>query len=305
MKKENLILVLMFGVMLLISIVALSFEYIFPTSVVDKMFNENVNVINEKPVINAEFNEIFAQAEVTSLDGKKIADLYTVRVDHTYFYLELYVGIDLEGNVYARDKFVNPKDDTSMSYFPLVRAYLLKNYNGLYYENVQFIDGAAGATTIVVSRSIIKNAISKVVVFHVGEAEDYIETLFKGKYTLNSESKSGNVTSYDVAFNGADYTVYMATDSGTYYDYQNVNEGDITVYVAVDSDGQITHTLLPEAISGHSGGNFYSATNTFLSGVIGSNISDVMPDSTTGPTSNSQGSEYLVNQLLQDIQGVA
>src|SRR5690554_6346868 len=174
MKKENLVLVLMFGLMLMISIIALGFDYLFPTSTVDKMFGKNVQVVHTKPVIDAEYNEIFEKAEVTTLSGKKIADLYTVRVDHTYFYLELYVGIDLEGNVYARDKFVDTKDDTSASYFPLVRAYLLKNYNGLYYENVQFVDGAAGATTITVSRSIIKNAISKVIVYHVGEVEDYI-----------------------------------------------------------------------------------------------------------------------------------
>ena len=72
MKKENLILVLMFGLMLLVSVIALSFDYLFPTSVVDKMFNQNVNVVNVKPVIDAEYNEILEQAEVTTLDGKKL-----------------------------------------------------------------------------------------------------------------------------------------------------------------------------------------------------------------------------------------
>ncbi|SRR5690554_5498818 len=305
MKKENLVLVLMFGLMLLLSVIALSFDYLFPTSTVDKMFGQNVNVVNERPVIDPEFNQIFAQAEVTTLDGTKIADLYTVRVDHTYFYLELYVGIDLDGNVYARDKFVNPKDDTSSSYFPLVRAYLLKNYNGLYYENVQFIDGAAGATTIIVSRSIIKSAVSQAVVFHVGVAEDYIETLFDSNYELNDETENDNVIAYDVTVGGVDYTVYKATGNGTYYDFTSTSEGEITIYIAVDSGGEITHTLIPESVYQHSGGNFYTATSNFLSGVIGLNINDPMPDSTTGPTANSDGSQYLVNRLLQDIQGVA
>lgn len=305
MKKENLILVLMFGLMLLISIVALGFDYIFPTSTVDKMFGQNVNVINERPIVDADYNEIFAQAEVTTLDGSKIADLYTVRVDHTYFYLELYVGIDLDGNVYARDKEVTLKDDTSASYFPLVREYLLKNYNGLYYENIQFVDGAAGATTIVVSRTVIKNIISKVVVFHVGEEVDYIEVLFGGAYDLNSETQSNGITAYDVTFGGTAYTVYQATKTGTYYDFQSTSEGDITVFIAVDEAGKITHTLMPEALYQHSGGNFYTATNTFLSGVIGMSLEDDIPDSTTGPTANSDGSQYVVNQILQDIQGVA
>src|SRR5690606_28658359 len=198
----------MFGLMLVISVTALAFEFLFPTSPVDKMFGQSVNVVNTRAVVDPEYNEILEQAEVHALSGKKLADLYTVRVDHTYFYLELYVGIDLDGNVYARDKFVNPKDDTSSSYFPLVREYLLKNYNGLYYENVQFIDGAAGATTIIVSRSIIKSAVSQAVVFHVGVAEDYIETLFDSNYELNDETENDNVIAYDVTVGGVDYTVY-------------------------------------------------------------------------------------------------
>lgn len=305
MKKENLVLVLMFGLMLLISIVALSFDYLFPTSTVDKMFNQNVNVINERPVVDAEFNEIFSQAEVTTLDGRKIADLYTIRVDHVYFYLELYVAIDLDGKVYARDKFVNPKDSTSESYFPLVREYLLKNYNGLYYENVQFVDGAAGATTIIVSRSIIKNAVNRVVLFHVGEDEDFVETLFDGAYSLNSQSVSNGIDIFNVTVGSTDYTVYQASASGTYYDFSSTSEGSITIFVAVNSSGEITHVLMPETLYEHSGGSFYTATQNFLNGVIGLNINDAMPDSTTGPTANSNGSEYLVNQLLQNIQGVA
>lgn len=39
MKKENLILVLMFGLMLFISVIVLSFDYLFLIFVVDKMFN--------------------------------------------------------------------------------------------------------------------------------------------------------------------------------------------------------------------------------------------------------------------------
>ena len=90
MKKENLILVLMFGLMLLISVIALSFDYLFPTSVVDKMFNQNVNVVNVKPVIDAEYNEILEQAEVTTLDGKKIAMYCTggVRCEKSTAYLK-------------------------------------------------------------------------------------------------------------------------------------------------------------------------------------------------------------------------
>lgn len=304
MKKENLILTLMFGLMLAISAILLAMSYVFPTSAVDKMFGQSVHVVNVQQVIDPEYIEIFEKGEVETLAGKKIADIYTARVDHTYFYLELYIAIDADGKVYVRDKFVNPKDDTSASYFGLVREYLLKNYEGIYYENVQFVDGAAGATTIVVSRSIIKNLVSKVVVYHVGKPVDYIEALFGSDYVLNSESTSGIVTTYNVSVEGSDYKVYKAEDSGTYFDFQNTNEGSITIYIAVDNTGEITHVLMPEALYGHSGGNFYSNTNNFLNGALGMNLNDPMPDATTGPTDNSDGSEFLVNKLLQAIQGV-
>lgn len=72
---------------------------------------------------------------------------------------------------------------------------------------------------IVVLRFIIKNVVSKVVVFYVGEEEDYIEILFGGKYILNNELIDGNVIMYDVIYNNVDYIVYMVLDIGIYYDF--------------------------------------------------------------------------------------
>ncbi|WP_025725047.1 hypothetical protein [Acholeplasma granularum] len=305
MKKENLVLVLMFGLMLLISVVGIGFKFVFPTSPVDKMFNQSVNVINETPVVDADYNEIISKGEVTSLSGEKLADIYTVRVDHTYFYLELYVAIDEDNKIYARDKHVKTKDDTSSSYFPLVREYLLKNYNGIYYENVQFVDGAAGATTIVVSRSTIKNIISKVAVYHVGEPVDYIQNLFGKKYTLNSQTTVNDVIKYDVTVDSVNYNVYEAKKSGTYYDYQKTNNGEITVFIALNQAGEITHVLLPESLYGHSGGNFYNETKAYLENLVGNPLINELPDSQTGPTENSSGSQEVVRQILLDIKEVA
>lgn len=305
MKKENLILVLFFGLMVLISILLSGILEYFPTSPVDKMFGQSVVVVDEMPVVDAEYSSILSKATVNDMFGKKIADLYVVRTDNSYFYMELYVGIDLDGKVYARDKVVTTKDETSASYFPLVRAYLLKNYSGLYYENIQYIDGAAGATTITVSRSTIKTVVEQTVIYHVGEPVDYINLLFDNDYTLVSSNTESDILISNVTVEGQAYTVYQATGTGTYYDRQATNTGEITVLIAVNNAGVITHVSLPSDLYRHSGGNFYNASKAFLEGIINTNILDTMPDSTTGPTVNSNGSQYLINQLLVDIQGVA
>lgn len=305
MKKENIILVLAFGLMVILSLIMLGIQGFFPTTELDKMFNQKVVVSNEQAVVDPEFVNIVSKADVSTLGGAKLADLYTVRVDHTYFYMELYVAIDASGKVYARDKVVRTKDSTSQSYFPIVREYLLKNYSGLYYENIKYIDGAAGATTITVSRSIIKNTVSRVVLFHVGEPVDYVKELFGKDYDLVSTETFGHVNLYNVSVDGVSYRVFEAKDSGTYYDFQSTNEGEITIYVAIDTTGTIKFVSIPETLYGHSGGNFYNQTKAFLESVLDQQISSNMPDSTTGPTANSNGSQFLVNLLLKDIQEVA
>ncbi len=306
MKKENLILVLCFVLMLFASIVLSAVQTVFPTSKVDKMFNQKVNVTNEKPVIDADYTNILTSSEVFDLFGNKLADLYLIRTNNTYFYMELYVAIDDDGKVYAMDKKVEAYDDTSESYFPLVRNYILQNYNGIFYENVQFIDGAAGATTIEVSRSIIKNAVSQVIIYHIGEPVDYIGQLFEGEaYLVLSRVTTNSIVITEVTVGASNYTVYQHRGAGTYFDRTTTHTGSITVLIAVDSNGIITHGALPVDLYEHTGGRFYNETLAFLKNMIGNQITDVVPDALTGPTERSDGSQVLVNTLLKDIQEVA
>lgn len=307
MKKENLILVFCFVTMFILGIVLVSIQTIIPSTPIDKMFNQKVTIVNEKSVIDSDYVNIREKAEVMSLSNEKLADLYTVSVNHkVYFDLELYVAIDANGKVYAIDKEVQTHDSTSESYFKIVREYLLQNYNGLYYENVQFIDGAAGATTIGVSRSMIKNAVSQVIIYHNGEPLDYIELLFNtDSYTLNTTTIIDGVTVMDVTVGGVNYKVYQNEGSGTYYDHSKVHEGSITIFMALDENKNIIHVLLPEDIYGHTGGNYYNKTKTYLDGYKGLNINDELLDFTAGPTDESMGSQYLVGQLITEIKGVA
>lgn len=307
MKKENLILVISFVLMFVLSIILVSVIRVFPTSKVDEMFGQKVQIVNEKTVLDSDYVNIRTHAEVMSLNNEKLADIYTVTVNHaTYFDMELYVAIDAKGEVYAIDKSVTTNDSTSASYFKDVRSYLLKNYNGIYYENVQFVDGAAGATTIGVSRSMIKNAVSQTVIYHNGEPVDHIALLLGNTdYTLVSQSTVSDVLISEVTLNGTSLKVYQRKMTGTYYDSSATNEGDITVLIALNQDKTIVNVLLPEDFYGHTGGGFYNDSKAYLEGYLNLSINTETLDFTSGPTGNSEGSQYLISQIIESIQEVA
>src|SRR5690606_28942143 len=103
MKRENILLVLAFTLILVVSIAFLGIQLILPTSEVVDIIGQKVTIDNEKPVIDA---NIMSQADVLDLFGNKIADIYVTRTNNSYFYLELYVAIDANGKVYAIDKKV-------------------------------------------------------------------------------------------------------------------------------------------------------------------------------------------------------
>ncbi|WP_162164072.1 hypothetical protein [Acholeplasma hippikon] len=306
MKKENLILVLCFVMMFVLGIVVVSIQTVLPSTPVDKMFNQKVNIVNEKTVVDSDYVNIRSHADVMSLSNEKLADLYVVTANHpTYFDLELYVAIDANGKVYAIDKKVETHDSTSASYFKLVRNYLLQNYNGLYYENVQYIDGAAGATTIGVSRSTIKAAVSQTIIYHNGEPIDHLELLFgTDAYTLTNTSTVNKITIMDVTVGGVQYKVYQHTGEGDYYDHSATHVAPITIFVALDASNDIKFVSLPEDLYGHTGGSYYTRSVNYFNSYVSTNINDELVDYTAGPTDESMGSQYLITKLLNEIKEV-
>lgn len=303
MKKENLILTSMVILMTVVAVILLVIQNQVPTSKLDKLFGEKVTLKDETPIIDVEYSGLVSKAQVYNRKNNKIADVYIIRTDHNYFYLELYVAIDLDGKVYVAEKEIVTKDDTSESYYPEVRDYILKNYSGLYYENVQFIDGAAGATTIQVSRSYIKTAVTQVINYHQGEIPDNFAVLLNTKeYEINDDSKLGNVKVYDVTALGNNFTIYEHVKKGTYYDGFKVHEGNIVILLLVDDSGVIKNVLLPEDLYEQTGGNFYNSARAHAELLIDQNINDPIVDMDASATDNSIGSKVLINQIITEIK---
>src|SRR5690606_10870104 len=141
MKKENLILIFFFVVMSIGFLVVLGIQQFIPQTKVDHMFGLKTQVVDERAVVDSNYSNIVSVSEVQNLNGEKLADLYLVRMHTSYFYMELYVAITPDGEVYAIDKVAQTKDETSTSYLPQVRNYLLKYYSGVEREDVKNIDG--------------------------------------------------------------------------------------------------------------------------------------------------------------------
>jgi hypothetical protein len=304
MKKENLILMFFFVVMSIVFLAVLGIQQLIPQTKVDHMFGQKTNIVNTEAVVDGNYKNIVSVSDVVDLAGNKLADIYKVRMVTGYFYMELYVAITEDGLVYAIDDVLEPADPTSESYLPLVRAYLTKYYNGVHRSKVQSIDGAAGATTIQVSRSQIKTSVIQVLNYHGGDAIDYIGDLLGTSYTLgDTTNHSENLIEYDVTAGGNHYRVFKNTGSGT-FSAGTVNTGSITVYIAVDDNNIVKFVALPTDLYGHTSGSFYNNTLSYLEKVLDEDITGAIPDSYSQPTANANGSQYLVYQLLTQIKEV-
>lgn len=305
MKKENLVLMFFFVVMSIVFLAVIGLQQFIPQTKVDHMFGQKTNIINTEAVVDGDYQNIVSVSEVVDLGGNKLADLYKVRMATSYFYMELYVAITKEGNVYAIDEVLNPMDPTSESYLSLVRQYLLKNYNGVHRSQVNNIDGAAGATTIQVSRSQIKTSVIQVINYHGGDEIDYIGALLGvEEYTLNSTEEHGNMVEYDVTAGANHYRVFKNSGTGSFSDSSGVNNGKITVFVAIDDSNVVKFVSLPNDLYEHTGGSFYNNSLNYLNELVDQDITGAIPDAHTQPTTNANGSQYLIRQLLSEIKEV-
>lgn len=292
MKKENLMLTICFGIMLVISFGLLLIHQAFvPNSQVDKLFNQKVVLSEEEYIIKG---NIISKQEVKSVFGKKLGTLYTTSTKNSFGSIELLINID-ENN---RVKVLDQKIDQTKSFIKQIRTYILQNYQDIYYENIQFIDGAAGATTIGVSRKTIKETVEEVVNHHLGietEPTDYIYQLLNETYTTISSREEDNIFITKVESSKGIHTVYKITDKGLYFGSQ---EGNATLLVAVNEENLITHTLLPMELYEHTE-SFATHVTDYLYELLDTPITNPLL-----PGSGATNSITLIISMIEKIQEV-
>lgn len=304
MKKENLFLIIGFLVMAIASILLLViYQNFVPTTNLDKMFSTKV-VLKNKTLVNDDNSGIIqSRSKAYTKTGNFIADLYEVRVfttdfgDPTLPHLDLYIGIDNDEKIYVSDMTINQTTD----FIPLIKDYIRSNYDGLYYENVQFIDGAAGATTIYDSRGAIKSAVTTVIEYHFGEEP---LAVFYQSYDVSLEVDIEGGYKYPLNYKDQDLTIYKVTKEGTYQKPGVLETGTIEVFLAIDSEGLIKYVGLPTSSYNHSHGGFYNSINTDLSILVENSVNITSTQFNEFINATSIGvtsSRNLVNSILQII----
>ncbi len=292
MKRENIVLAICFGIMVLISTLLLVFQQtLIPTTKVDKLFNQKVQLSEEEYIKSG--NIIYKQ-EVKNIYGKSISTLYMTSTKNSFGTIELFIGIDHENRVRVIDK----KIDQTSSYVKQVRNYILQNYQNIYFENIQFIDGAAGGTTINVSRKTIKDTVIEVVNYHLDlnvEEKDYIYELLNETYTTVSSKEENNVFITQVEVKDQVLTVYKTKDQGVYFGQQ---EGSVTLLIAVDNQNKITHVSLPQDLYEHTP-SFAQYAIDYVNGLIGKLITEELPSG-----SGATNSITLIKTMIEKIQEV-
>jgi len=110
MTKQNIILLVNALLFVLISVgFILVYQFVVPTDIEDKLFNQvvtlkNVEIVNNVPS-EGMYQIIYTKQDAVDVRGDKVGVVYNVRAVYNYFmptdpgYLELLIGIDLDSNV--------------------------------------------------------------------------------------------------------------------------------------------------------------------------------------------------------------
>lgn len=303
-KRENLFLFVGFITMIALSVIGLAiYQNFIPTTNIDKLFGTKVKLTNTEVVNDTNAKDILSKSNAVSSSGKTIAVVYEVRIFTTDFgdpespYIDLYIGIDQNDKVYVTDKFINQTE----SFIPLVKDYILRNYAGLYYQNVQYVDGAAGGTTIYDSRGSIKGAVLQVIDFHYGA--DPL-TVFKLEAEPNSEASLDQGIKYTVNYQDENLTIYKVSKNGDYNNGSEILNGSITIWVAIDQTGVIKYVGMPIDDYGHSKGGFYNSVLSSLEILVANNVditSQAFIDHVNTTAAGVTYSSTVVNDLLKAV----
>lgn len=303
-KRENLLLFIGFISMLVLSVIGLAiYQNFIPTNNLDKLFGTKVKLQNTELINDDNAKNIISKSNAVSTGGKNLAVVYEVRVFTTDFgdpqnpYIDLYIGIDENDKVYVTDKFINQ----TKSFIPLVKDYILRNYAGLYYENVQYVDGAAGGTTIYDSRGSIKGVVLQVIDYHYGA--DPL-AVFKLEAEPNSEVTIDKGIKYTVNYQDEILVIYKVSKYGDFSNGQEIINDSITIWVAVDEAGIVKYVGMPIDDYGHSPGGFYNNVLAALEILVANNVditSQAFIDFVNTTAAGVTYSTTVVNDLLKVV----
>jgi len=314
MKKQTLSLIIGIAAMLVAGI--LMIVVINATTTDDPetlLFGEPIELKSEVPVEDfpggSSFTYIDTKAVAYDTEGKKVGDVYTVKIrngytldaDDSYGTIELLVGIDTDDLVYVSIVELNQSTWTVLG----IKAYVEETFNGIPYEDVELLpefDAAApsAGATATDSTSTIKQAVLNVIYLHYDINLDPYEGLLGDTYEVENDttftatehvSSKLNITSSTTVPNGS---IYVVSGAGEYYDGSIAS---ITLWVIVNEDGEIYKILMPEDLYKHSS-FLYTKNLDYLDGFVGDTFADI---TTTIGTLDGHTGASNTNALIQEL----
>lgn len=329
MKRENLLLLINFSIMILIGIVfGLVYQANVMTDKEDQLFDQKIELVDEVklatiPNMSADssnFDMVDMKWTAVDKDGEEVGTVYHAVIKNSftlsgsgvdYGFIELLIGFSEDDKVYVEYLSVYQSQWAIVG----IQKYIQDYYNGVDILSIQGIpsfdsDIIAGATEnpATVSTDAIKAIVMKALILEYPELEEvnpYEELFGIENYQFEDDSTfvaTEHVTDKKMVTDGTNQIgyVYSLTGSG---EYQDGDSDSIVIEVVFGSDDTILGFVLPEDTYNHSGGSFRSKNEEYLENYVGLLISEIQAEvdagNSTDVTSGASNTRALIDELLE------
>lgn len=329
MKRENLLLLINFSIMVLIGI---AFALVYQANVMsdpeDQLFNQKVELVDEVKLASipqmsgssSNFAMVDMKWNAVDKDDEKVGTVYHAVIKNSfsltgsgvdYGFIELLIGFSEDDKVYVQYLTVYQSTWAVVG----IQKYIQDYYDGEDILNIQGIpsfdaDIVAGATQnpATVSTDAIKEIVMEALILEYPELEEinpYEELFGIENYQFEDDAtftETTYITDKRLVTDGTDQIGYVYSVTGT-GEYQDGDSDSILIEIVFGSDDTILGFVLPDETYNHSGGSFRSKNEQYLENYVGLLISEIQAEvdaqNSTDVTSGASNTRALIDELLE------
>jgi hypothetical protein len=329
MKRENLLLLINFSIMVLIGI---AFAFVYQANVMsdpeDQLFNQKVELVDEVKLASipqmsatsSNFAMVDMKWNAVDKNDEKVGTVYHAVIKNSfslsgsgvdYGFIELLIGFSEDDKVYVQYLTVYQSSWAVVG----IQKYIQDYYDGEDILNIQGIpsfdaDIVAGATQnpATVSTDAIKEIVMEALILEYPELEEinpYEELFGIENYQFEDDTtftETTYITDKRLVTDGTDQIGYVYSVTGT-GEYQDGDSDSILIEIVFGSDDRILGFVLPDDTYNHSGGSFRSKNEQYLENYVGLLVSEIQAEvdaqNSTDVTSGASNTRALIDELLE------
>lgn len=329
MKRENLLLLINFSIMVLIGI---AFGLVYQANVMtdpeDQLFNQKVELVDEVKLASipqmsgtsSNFAMVDMKWNAVDKDDEKVGTVYHAVIKNSfsltgsgvdYGFIELLIGFSEDDKVYVEYLTVYQSSWAVVG----IQKYIQDYYDGEDILNIQGIpsfdaDIVAGATQnpATVSTDAIKEIIMEALILEYPELEEinpYEELFGIENYQFEDDAtftETTHITDKRLVTDGTNQIGYVYSVTGT-GEYQEGESDSILIEIVFGSDDTVLGFVLPDETYNHSGGSFRSKNEQYLENYVGLLINEIQAEvdamNSTDVTSGASNTRALIDELLE------